>query len=198
MGDPQPDPVDHDHDGHEHGHARSPGLLTRPGHVLRPHSHGAAGQVGAVIEGSAEGLRALWISLAVLGATALIEAAGVALSGSVALLGDALHNAADALTAVPLGIAFIAGRRPPTRRYTYGYGRAEDLAGVVVVLIIAASSALVAYQAISRLAAAGSAQPPWSPTGCTPAPTGSPPWRCCWAWEALPWAGTGPIRSSAS
>ncbi len=152
MGDPQPDPVDHDHDGHEHGHARSPGLLTRLGHVLRPHSHGAAGQVGAVIEGNAEGLRALWISLAVLGATALIEAAVVALSGSVALLGDALHNAADALTAVPLGIAFIAGRRPPTRRYTYGYGRAEDLAGVVIVLIIAASSALVAYQAISRLA----------------------------------------------
>jgi divalent metal cation (Fe/Co/Zn/Cd) transporter len=60
----------------------------------------------------------------------------------VALLGDTLHNAADALTAVPLGIAFVVGRRPPTRRYTYGYGGAEDLAGVVIVLIIAASSAL--------------------------------------------------------
>ena len=70
----------------------------------------------------------------------------------MALLGDTLHNAADALTAVPLGIAFVVGRRPPTRRYTYGYGRAEDLAGVVIVLFIAASSALAAYEAVARLA----------------------------------------------
>ena len=76
----------------------------------------------------------------------------MAVSGSVALLGDTLHNAADALTAVPLGIAFVVGRRPPTRRYTYGYGRAEDLAGVVIVVIIAASSALAAYEAVTRLA----------------------------------------------
>ena len=88
-------------------------------------------KVDAAMEASAEGIRALWISLAVLGGTALLQAAVVALSGSVALLGDTLHNAADALTAVPLGIAFVVGRRPPTRRYTYGYGRAEDLAGVV-------------------------------------------------------------------
>jgi cation diffusion facilitator family transporter len=71
--------------------------------------------------------------------------------GSVALLGDTLHNAADALTAVPLGVAFILGRRPPTRRYTYGYGRAGDLAGIAIVLTIAASSALAAYEAITRL-----------------------------------------------
>ena len=96
--------------------------------------------------------RALWVSLAVLGGTAVLQAAVVAVSGSVALLGDTLHNAADALTAVPLGIAFVVGRRPPTRRYTYGYGRAEDLAGVVIVLFIAASSALAAYEAITRLA----------------------------------------------
>jgi cation diffusion facilitator family transporter len=94
----------------------------------------------------------LWISLGVLGVTALIQAVVAAASGSVALLGDTLHNAADALTAVPLAVAFVIGRRPPTRRYTYGYGRAEDLAGVVIVLIIAASSALAAYEAVSRLA----------------------------------------------
>jgi cation diffusion facilitator family transporter len=70
----------------------------------------------------------------------------------VALLGDTLHNAADALTAVPLGVAFLIGRRPPNRRYTYGYGRAEDLAGIAVVLVIAASSALTAYEAVTRLA----------------------------------------------
>jgi len=104
------------------------------------------------MEASAEGIRTLWISLAILGGTALLEAVAVAISGSVALLGDTLHNAADALTAVPLGIAFVVGRRPPNRRYTYGYGRAEDLAGVVIVVIIAASSALAAYEAVTRLA----------------------------------------------
>jgi cation diffusion facilitator family transporter len=126
--------------------------MGRLGHLLRPHSHEAAGKVDAAMEASAEGMRALWISLAILGVTALIEAAVAAISGSVALLGDTLHNAADALTVVPLGIAFLVGRRPPTRRYTYGYGRAEDLAGVVIVLIIAASSVLAGYEALTRLA----------------------------------------------
>src|SRR5579859_6411071 len=103
------------------------------------------------MEASAEGMRALWVSLAMLAGTAVIQAAVVAVSGSVALLGDTLHNAADALTAVPLGVAFVLGRRPPTRRYTYGYGRAEDLAGIVIVAVIAASSALAAYEAVTRL-----------------------------------------------
>jgi cation diffusion facilitator family transporter len=75
----------------------------------------------------------------------------VVFSGSVALLGDTLHNFADALTAVPLWFAFRLGRRVPNSRFTYGYGRAEDLAGVVVVLVIAASAALAAYEAIDRL-----------------------------------------------
>ena len=127
-------------------------LARRIRHLLRPHSHEAADKVDAAMEASAEGMRALWVSLAVLGGTALIQAVVVALSGSVALLGDTLHNAADAFTALPLGIAFVLGRRPPSRRYTYGYGRAEDLAGVVIVLIIAASSALAAVEAVTRLA----------------------------------------------
>jgi cation diffusion facilitator family transporter len=59
----------------------------------------------------------------------------------VTLPGDTLHNAADALTALPLAVAFLAGR-PPTRRYTYGYGRDEDLAGLVIVAVIAASAAI--------------------------------------------------------
>jgi cation diffusion facilitator family transporter len=143
----------HEHGDHEHGeHEHAAGWLARLRHAVRPHSHEAADKIDAAMEASAEGMRALWISLAVLAATAAIQAAVVALSGSVALLGDTLHNAADALTAVPLAIAFIAGRRPPTRRYTYGYGRSEDLAGVVIVLIIAASSALTAYEAATRLA----------------------------------------------
>ena len=72
-------------------------------------------------------------------------------SGSVALLGDSLHNIADALTALPLWLAFSLGRRPPTRRFTYGYGRAEDVAGIFVVLMIAASAVLAAWEAVDRL-----------------------------------------------
>ena len=147
---------DHEHDhgeDHEHGHHhdREAGILARVMHVVRPHSHEAADKVDAAMEASAEGMRALWISVGVLGATAVIQAIVAALSGSVALLGDTLHNAADALTAVPLGIAFVVGRRPPTRRYTYGFGRAEDLAGIVIVALILASSALAAFEAVSRL-----------------------------------------------
>jgi Cation efflux family len=77
-------------------------VIDRFRHVLRPHSHDAADKADAPMEASAEGIRALWISLAVLSGTALIQAAVVAVSGSVALLGDTLHNVADALTAVPL------------------------------------------------------------------------------------------------
>jgi cation diffusion facilitator family transporter len=98
-----------------------------------------------------DGLRALWISLAGLGATAALQALVVVLSGSVALLGDTVHNLADALTAVPLGIAFWLGRRAATRAYTYGFGRAEDLAGVVVVVVIAASAVATAWLAVDRL-----------------------------------------------
>src|SRR5215472_3806006 len=150
-------PRGHDRgDDHEHGHMddRGPrtGALERLRHLLRPHSHDAPEQVDAAMEASAEGIRALWISLAGLAVTAAIQAVVVALSGSVALLGDTLHNAADALTALPLAVAFIAGRRPANRRYTYGFGRAEDLAGVLIVAVIAASSALAAYEAVSRLA----------------------------------------------
>ena len=151
MSDPQPNPAGHVHE-HGHDHARGSGVIDRFRHILRPHSHDVGGKVDAAMEDSAAGIRALWISLAVLVGTAVLQAVVVAVSGSVALLGDTLHNAADALTAVPLGIAFVVGRRPPTRRYTYGYGRAEDLAGVVIVAVIAASSGLAAYAALTRLA----------------------------------------------
>jgi cation diffusion facilitator family transporter len=141
---------DHEHE-HDHEHDSESGLAGRLRHLLRPHSHEPADQIDSVMEASARGMRTLWISLTVLGVTALIQAAVTVLSGSVALLGDTLHNAADALTAVPLGVAFVVGRRPPTRRYTYGFGRAEDLAGIAIVLTIAASSALAAYAAVTRL-----------------------------------------------
>jgi cation diffusion facilitator family transporter len=126
--------------------------MSRIPHALHPHSHDAASKTDAAMESSAAGMRVLWVSASLLAATALVQAVVVAMSGSVALLGDTLHNAIDALSAVPLAVAFIAGRRPPTRRYTYGYGRAEDLAGVVIVLLIAASAALAVVVAASRLA----------------------------------------------
>ncbi|MGH3619364.1 MAG: cation diffusion facilitator family transporter, partial [Pseudonocardiaceae bacterium] len=136
-------------DGHGHGHDH--GHDWRLPHLITPHSHDSAEKIDAAMEMSRDGIRALWISLAVLGATAAVQGLVVAASGSVALLGDTLHNVADALTAVPLGIAFLLGRRAATRRYTYGFGRAEDLAGIVIVAIIAASAALAGYQAIGRL-----------------------------------------------
>ena len=80
------------------------------------------------MESSEAGIRAVKIRLVVLGVTALSQAALVVLTGSVALLADTVHNFSDALTAVPLWIAFVLSRRPATRTYTYGYGRAEDLA----------------------------------------------------------------------
>ncbi|MGX1129073.1 cation diffusion facilitator family transporter [Streptomyces glaucescens] len=146
---------DHGSDHHEPGHHHEPGRLRgmrhRLAHLLTPHSHDSADKVDSALESSARGMRALWVSLAVLGATALAQAVVVVASGSVALLGDTVHNAADALTAVPLGIAFLLGRRAATRRFTYGYGRAEDLAGIVIVLTIAASAAFAGWTAIERL-----------------------------------------------
>jgi cation diffusion facilitator family transporter len=142
---------------HQHGHRHTPdqrpgrGWWHRLAHLIVPHAHDGAHQVDAAMETSREGIRALWISLAVLGITAAAQAVVVLISGSVALLGDTLHNVADALTAVPLGIAFVLGRRAATRRYTYGFGRAEDLAGIITVMVIAASSALTGYEAIHRL-----------------------------------------------
>lgn len=119
--------------------------------MLKPHSHDSADRVDTALETSRQGLQTLAWSFAVLFGTAVVQLAVVLLSGSVALLGDTIHNFADALTAVPLGIAFLLGRRAATRRYTYGLGRAEDLAGVVVVLIIAASAVIAAWQAIDRV-----------------------------------------------
>jgi cation diffusion facilitator family transporter len=144
----------HDHDDeYEHDHGSS--LAARVWHELSDflggHSHDTADQIDDALEADAAGRRALLISLAGLAVTAALQAAVVVISGSVALLGDTLHNVADALTAIPLLVAFRLARRPATSRFTYGYGRAEDLAGLFVVAMIALSSALAGYEAITRL-----------------------------------------------
>jgi cation diffusion facilitator family transporter len=144
--------VDHDHHhGHGHEHHHDHGLWSRLTSLVAPHSHDSAEKVDIALETSRDGLRALWLSLGLLGVTAALQALVVLWSGSVALLGDTLHNVADALTALPLALAFVVGRRPANRRYTYGYGRAEDLAGILIVVIIAASGVVAGYEAVHRL-----------------------------------------------
>lgn len=97
-------------------------------------------------------MRALWVSFGVLGVTALFQAVLVAVTGSAALLGDTLHNLSDALTAVPLAVAFLLGRRAATARFTHGLGRAEDLAGLLILVVIAVSAASAGWFALRRLA----------------------------------------------
>ena len=97
------------------------------------------------------GSRATWISLGALAVTAAVQLVIVAASGSVSLLADTIHNATDALTAIPLLIAFRLARRPPTRRYPYGYHRAEDVAGLTIVALIGLSAVAAAVEAVNRL-----------------------------------------------
>ncbi len=115
------------------------------------HSHDPGDSIDDALTSDARGIRALKISLLVLGVTAVAQLAVVLVSGSVALLADTIHNFSDALTAIPLWIAFAIGSRAATRRYTFGYRRAEDLAGLFVLLMIAGSAILAAYESINRL-----------------------------------------------
>ena len=119
--------------------------------IFAPHSHDPADSIDAALQASSDGTRALKVSLAVLAATAVLQLVIAMLSGSVALLADTVHNFGDALTALPLGLAFWLGRRPANRRYTYGYGRSEDLAGIFIVVMIALSSGFAAWEAVRRL-----------------------------------------------
>ena len=130
----------HDHpDGHDHGHDHEPG---------HGHSHGI---VDPSIATSERGLWAIKWSFYGLAVTALLQLVVVFLTGSVALLADTIHNFGDAATAVPLAIAFWFARKKPSERFTFGYGRVEDLAGVAIVLTILASAIIAGYESIQRL-----------------------------------------------
>lgn len=146
----------HDHPDdehrHDHGHEHSSGFKGWLHEVFVPHSHDAADSIDDALEASGQGIRAVKISLVVLGLTAAAQLAIVAISGSVALLADTIHNFSDALTAVPLWIAFVLGRRAATTRYTHGYGRAEDLAGLFIVAMIALSAVVAGVESVRRLA----------------------------------------------
>ena len=143
---------EHPHD-HHHRHVHATGLKGWLQGLFIPHSHDSADSVDAAMESSAEGIRAVKLSLLGLGATSLFQLVIVLISGSVALLADTVHNFSDALTAVPLWIAFLLGRRPATRTYTYGFGRAEDLAGLFIVAMIALSAVFAAVESVHRFLA---------------------------------------------
>jgi cation diffusion facilitator family transporter len=136
---------------HPHDHDHPHGLRGAIKGILAAHSHGAADSVDDALESSVAGIRAVKASLVVLGLTATAQLVVVMVSGSVALAADTIHNFSDALTAAPLWIAFALGAKAATRRYTYGFGRAEDLAGLFVVATIALSAVVAGYQAIMRL-----------------------------------------------
>src|SRR5512132_1912055 len=119
--------------GHGHGHSHAPVPL--------------AGSPA----GEDQGLRAVKVSAARLGLTAAVEFAFVAASGSVALLADGLHNLGDVFTTITLWVAFLVGRRQPDRGHTFGFARAEDVAGVLVLLAIAASAVVAAWESLDRL-----------------------------------------------
>jgi cation diffusion facilitator family transporter len=138
---------EHDPDHRHHG----TGLLAAVREVLTPHSHDHTDTVDDALASSAQGIRVVKISLLALGLTALFQLVIVGLSGSVALAADTIHNFSDALTAIPLWIAFVLGRRAATKRHTYGLGRAEDLAGLFVLVMIALSAAIAGYESIRRL-----------------------------------------------
>src|SRR3990170_5602875 len=116
-------------------------------HDAYGHTHGT---IDPAILTTQRGIWAVKWSFLGLLATALFQIVIVYLSGSVALLADTIHNFGDAVTAVPLWIAFTLARLQPTKRFTYGYGRVEDLAGVVVVLIILFSAVVAGYQSVNR------------------------------------------------
>lgn len=112
------------------------------------HTHGV---IDPTIATTDRGIWAIKWSFVVLALTAVLQIAIVAVSGSVALLADTIHNVADAATAIPLWIAFRLARRQPTPTFNYGYGRVEDLAGIAIVLIILFSALVAGYEAVDRI-----------------------------------------------
>ncbi len=131
--------------GHSHGHAHGQARGEEGGHG---HTHGVMDPTIATTERGIWAIKWSFIGLAI---TAVMQMVVVWLSGSVALLADTIHNVGDASTAIPLYVAFWFARRKPTERFTYGYGRVEDLAGVIVVALILFSALVAGYQAIDRL-----------------------------------------------
>lgn len=143
---------DHEHDrDHDHDHDHGSGLLRRLRHTFTPHSHDHTEAIQTAEESSAAGIRAAWVSLAGMAATALLQIVIVWVSGSIGLLADTLHNLGHLATTIPLIIAFRLGLRAPTRRFSYGFRRAEDLVGLLIGLVIALSAVLIIWESVRAL-----------------------------------------------
>ncbi|MEX2486899.1 MAG: cation diffusion facilitator family transporter [Nitriliruptoraceae bacterium] len=138
------DPTSPD-EGHHHG------ALRRLLHEIRPHGHDAAEAILTAEQASREGIRAAWISLVGMAATALAQLVIVAVSGSIALLADTVHNLGHLATTIPLLIAFRIGTREPTKRYPFGFRKAEDLVGLLIAGVIALSAGLIIWESIRAL-----------------------------------------------
>lgn len=150
----------HEHDAHEHGehehdeHTHDAGVwgwLTAIFHSHdHSHDHSALATDQSFLDNQA-GIRTVWIALGLLLLTTLLQILIFWLSGSVALLADTAHNLVDALNSLPLLIAFYLARRAPTRRYNYGFGKAEDVAGIFIVLSIAVSAGFILWESFPKL-----------------------------------------------
>src|SRR5579863_8043865 len=146
----------HEHDDHEHDHDHDHDLHSEHDHNEHGHGeHGGHGhehgRVDADLYGNRAGLRAVQISTAGMLLVALIQFAIAAIGGSAGLFADALHNLGDVFTTVALWIAFVISNRAANQRYTYGYYRSEDLAGIFIVLVIIASAVAGAVESIQKL-----------------------------------------------
>lgn len=146
----------HHHHHHDDAHHHSGNILVRIAQALHlpgfthDHSHSDLASDRAFLDNRLA-VRTVWIALIALGLTTALQIVIYIASGSVALLADTVHNLGDALNSIPLLFAFYVARRAANRRYTYGYGRLEDIAGVFIVISIGFSAAYIIYESVQRL-----------------------------------------------
>ena len=138
--------------GTGHGHTHRSDVLGWLGAIFHLHGHGDdEGNATDTAIGTREGIRTIWVALAALGLTTILQFVIVLASGSVALLADTVHNLGDFLNSIPLLVAFYVARRAATARYTYGFGRAEDVAGIVIVASIVFSAGYILWESVRKL-----------------------------------------------
>jgi cation diffusion facilitator family transporter len=145
---------DHGHDHDEHGHIHEHAEHEHDDHHDHGKGHGHGhehGKVDADLYGNKAGLRAVQIATAGMFIVAVIQFAIAGIGGSAGLFADALHNLGDVLTTVALWFAFVISNRAANQRYTYGYYRTEDLAGIFIVLVIIGSAVAGAVESILKL-----------------------------------------------
>lgn len=142
---------EHEHHPGHHDHPHDRGWWDKVRHVVVPHPHDAHDAIQSADEASGHGIRAAWIGLAGMMTTAVAQVAIVAISGSMALLADTVHNLGHAATTIPLILAFRLGRRPADQQYSYGYRRAEDLVGLFIGLIVAVTAAVIIWESVDAL-----------------------------------------------